>query len=67
MVKVNPILRGKPELMGVGEGSLLKLHDRNWGKSPGRPAQLVRALSQYTKVAGSIPGEGTYKKQPMSA
>ena len=34
---------------------------------PGWLAQLVRALSRYTKVAGLIPGQGTHKKQPMSA
>ena len=33
----------------------------------GQIAQLVRASAQYTKVAGSIPGQGAYKKQPMSA
>ena len=32
---------------------------------PGQIAQLVRALSQYAKVVGLIPGQGTYKKQPM--
>ena len=31
------------------------------------PAQLVRAMSCYSKVAGLIPGQGTYKNQPMSA
>ena len=36
-------------------------------KCPGHIAQLVRASSRYTKVAGSIPGQGTYKNQPMSA
>ena len=34
---------------------------------PGQVAQLVRALSWYAKVAGSIPGQGTYKNQPMNA
>ena len=29
-------------------------------------AQLVRALSPYAKVAGLIPGQSTYKNQPMS-
>ena len=33
---------------------------------PGQVAQLVRALSWYPKVASSIPGQGTYKKQPMN-
>ena len=30
-------------------------------------AHWVRVSSQYTKVAGSISGQGTYKKQPMNA
>ena len=36
-------------------------------RGPGQVAQLVRALSRYIKVAGSIPGQGTYKKQPVNA
>lgn len=28
-------------------------------------AQLVRASSRCVKVAGSIPGQGTYKNQPV--
>ena len=35
--------------------------------SPVQVAELVRALSQYAKVAGSIPHWGAYKNQPMSA
>ena len=35
---------------------------RNIG--PGWVALLVRALSRYAKVAGSIPSRGTYKNQP---
>ena len=35
--------------------------------SPGQVAQLVRASSLYAKVAGSISGRGTHKKQPMNA
>ena len=34
---------------------------------PGQVAQLVRASSWYTMVVGSIPGQGTYKNQPMNA
>ena len=30
-------------------------------------AQLVRASAPYAKVAGLIPGQGTYKKQSMTA
>ena len=35
--------------------------------SPGQVAQLVRVLSHYTKVEGSILSQGTYKYQPMNA
>ena len=35
-------------------------------KSLGPVAQLVRVLSRYTKVVGSIPNKGTYKNQPMN-
>ena len=31
----------------------------------GQVAQLVKAKFQYAKVVGSIPGQGTYKNQPM--
>ena len=33
---------------------------------PGRVDQLVRASSKYAKDAGSVSGQGTYKKQPMN-
>ena len=33
--------------------------------SPGWVAQLVRALSWYARVSGSIPGQGTCKTQPV--
>ena len=33
---------------------------------PGWVAQLLGALSQQAKVAGLIPGQGTYKNQPMN-
>ena len=36
-------------------------------RSPGQVAQLVKVLSQYAKVADSIPGQGTYKNQPKNA
>ena len=29
-------------------------------------AQLVRALSWYTKVVGSIPGQNTQKNKPVN-
>ena len=34
---------------------------------PGQVAHLVRALSPYAKVVGSIPSQGSYKNQPMNA
>ena len=34
---------------------------------PGQVAQLVKASSPNSKVAGSIPGQGTYKEQPLNA
>ena len=33
---------------------------------PGQVAKLVIAQSPFTKVAGLIPGQGTYKNQPMA-
>ena len=33
---------------------------------PGLIAQLVGASSQYVKVVGLIPGQGTCKNQPMN-
>ena len=39
----------------------------NQSSSPSWVAQLVRASSWYTEVVGSIPGQGTYKSQPMNA
>lgn len=33
----------------------------------GQVAHLVRASSRYTNVAGSISGQGTYKKQIKNA
>ena len=34
---------------------------------PGPVVQLVRVSSQYTKVAGSIPTQGTHRNQPVRA
>ena len=34
---------------------------------PGQAAQLVRASTPCTEVAGSMSSQGTHKKQPMSA
>ena len=36
-------------------------------KKKGKLAQLIRAMSWYAKAEASIPGEGTYKNQPMNA
>ena len=33
---------------------------------PDKVIQLLRVSSQYTKVAGSILGQGTYKNQPIN-
>lgn len=35
--------------------------------SPGQVAELVGAPSPYAKVTGSVPGQGTYRSQPVSA
>ena len=40
---------------------------QKWHVCPGRVAQWVTVLFQYAKVAGSIPGRGTYKNEPMNA
>ena len=34
---------------------------------PGGVDQLVRALFLYAKIAGSIPGQGTYENQTINA
>ena len=36
-------------------------------ESFGRAAQLVKVLSPYAKVMGSIPSQGTCKNQPVNA
>lgn len=36
----------------------------NTQRGRGRAAQLVKASSGYTRLAGSIPGQGTHKNQP---
>ena len=45
----------------------LRFLARNISSSPGWVAQLVRASSQYIKVVGSIPGQGTDKNQLANA
>ena len=50
----------------------MKLGDQEYSietvtESPGQVAQLVGASPWYTKVEGSIPGQGTYKNEPMNA
>ena len=39
---------------------------KKWKIGPGQIVQLVRASSQYTKVAGLIPGQSTSENQPMN-
>ena len=34
-------------------------------RCPGLVAQLVRVSSPYAKVVGLMPGQGTYKNQPV--
>ena len=41
--------------------------DKKTWPCPGPVAQLVRVSTQYAKVVGSIPGQDTYKNQPMNA
>ena len=67
---INTWLR-ETQLFGGGNScssiySFAKPHELKHQKNPGWVAQLGRALSQYIKVAGLIPGQGTYKNQPMS-
>ena len=40
---------------------------KNRDDCSGRVTQLAGASSRYTKVVGVIPGQGTYRKQPMNA
>ena len=48
-------------------GSVNSYNIRAYVYSPGWVAQLVRALSPYAEVTGSIPCQGTYKNQPVNA
>ena len=50
------------------------MENSKWNKTskiekyrPGWVAQFIKTSSQYAKVVGSIPGQGTYKDQQMSA
>ena len=43
------------------------LKDKKIRGDPGQVAQVVRQLSWHAKVVGSIPSQGTYKSQPVSA
>lgn len=38
-----------------------------WAPGSDWVAQLVRVLSQYSKVVGSIPSQRTHKNKPMNA
>ena len=40
---------------------------RKYSRNPGWVAWLIKALSQYTKVASMIPGQDTYKNQQVNA
>ena len=40
---------------------------KNIRRAQTRVAQLVRTVSQNTKVVGSIPSQGTYKNQLVNA
>ena len=51
-----------PLLVGHLESTL-----KIWGLGPGQVAQWVRVSSQFTKVSGWIPGQGTYRNQSMNA
>ena len=42
-------------------------HTREYIKSPGQVAQLVGTSCQYTKAAGLILSQSTYKNQPVNA
>lgn len=57
---LNKIPRYLMEILILYVGSKLE------ALGPGQVALLVRASSWYTKVAGSIPHQATYKSQPMS-
>ena len=46
--------------------SLGKKNQAGKKDGPGQVAHLVTASSWYAKFAGSIPGQGTYKNQPMN-
>ena len=57
-----PTFRGRED-----EEETLLRRLRSEATCPGWVAQLVRTLSLYTKIVGSILGQDTYKKQPMNA
>ena len=42
------------------------MESKNQQASPGQIAQSVGASSRYAKAAGLIPGQDTYKNQPMA-
>ena len=52
--------QSQPSCLGA-EGSV----EKSIG-SPDWVAQLVRVSSEYAKVAGSLPGQGTYKKESVN-
>ena len=49
---------------GLEPGAILLMKPDMMG--PGWASRVVRAASHYAKVVGSIPDQGTYKKQPTN-
>ena len=58
---------GVPSLYSLNPSSAPTIVNTKNASSPGQVAQSVRVLPQYTKVVGMIPGQGTYKRQPLNA
>ena len=45
---------------------IARVNKERTGASPDQIAQLVTASSQYAKIAGSIPSQGTYMQEPTN-
>lgn len=55
--------------IACGEEALITtdlLEIKIWGYGPGWVAQFVGTFFQYASILGSIPGQGTYKCQPIN-
>lgn len=50
---------------GLGQGDLEGARAAVIG--PGRVGEWVRMCSSHPKVAGSVPGQGTHRNQPVKA